>query len=220
MKLETLKVAARNSSGSANVGRLRAEGALPGVLYGGKQDPLSIQLDQREFTTMLHEHGGEHAVVQLEVEDDASQSTPALLKDVQHHPVRGHVLHVDFQRIRLDQRIVTRVRIRTIGQSIGVREGGILDHPIREVEVECLAGELPDEIVTDVSELNIGDSVHARDLVLPEGVTMLTRGDLTVAAVHAPRIVEEEVEAEGEEGEEGEGAEGEEGDEEAEKKEE
>jgi large subunit ribosomal protein L25 len=196
MELQTLKVKVRRALGKGPVGRLRASGAVPGVLYGGGQAPLHIEMNTRAFEHLLHSRSGEHAVVQLDVEDDSTLNTPALLKVVQHHVVRGHAVHADFMRIRLDQRIVTSVPIETHGQPVGVRDGGILDHVLREVEVECLALEAPDSIGVDVSELKIGESVHAGQLALPENVALLTDPVKTVVAVLAPRVIAEPTPAE------------------------
>jgi len=207
MQVLTLKAKTRPTSGKGAAHRLRAAGLVPSILYGGGQDPVRISLDQHEFDLLIH-HGrsGEHAVLQLEVEDQPELSTPALVKEVQHHPLRDTIIHADLLRIRLDQRIQTVVAIKLTGQPEGVVEGGILDRQLREVEVECLALDVPDAFVIDVSELHIGDSLHVSDIDIPENATLLTDPERPVAAVLAPRVeAEEEAEGEGEEAEEGEG---------------
>jgi len=179
------------------------------VLYGGKKDPVSIQLELRELERLLHSRSGEQAVVQLDMTDEPDLSCPALLKNVQHHPIRGDILHADFVRIRLDERITTLVPIELSGRARGVaEEGGVLDHQLRELEVECLALEVPELIAVDVTELSIGDSLHVSDIVVPANVTVVTEDDRAIVAVHAPRVIqaEEEEEAEAEAAEEGEGA--------------
>jgi len=200
MEPQSLKVTTREANGKGSARRLRAAGSVPAVLYGGGQGAVSIQMNARVFERLLHSHAGEHAVVQLEVENKPELSTPALLKLVHHHPVWGNVLHADFLRIRLDQRIVTRVPIRTQGQAQGVRDGGVLDHPLHEVELECLALEVPEAVVADVAALKIGESVTAGQLTLPDNVTLITDPEHTVAVVHAPRVVVEEAAEEAEEG--------------------
>ena len=135
-----------------------------------------------------------------------------MLKAVQHHPIRGEVLHADFMRIRLDERIQTVVPLVLAGQAKGLVEGGILDHQLRELEIECLALEVPEQITVDVSDLGIGDVIHVADVHVPATVTLLTGTDRAVVAVLAPRVVEEAAvseEVEAAEGEEGKGAEGE-----------
>ena len=192
MELQSLKASTRMAGGKGVARQARAQGALPAVLYGGDQGPVSLKLDLHQFDLLVHGRGGEHAIVQIEVQDEPAFSTPALLKAIQRHPARGNILHADFLRIRLDERIATIVQIRAVGQPIGVIEGGVLDQQLREVEVECLALEVPDEIVVDISGLHIGDSIHAGQLTPPENVTILTDPERPVVAVHAPRVVKEE----------------------------
>lgn len=190
MKVETLRVATRQDTGKGAAYRLRQTGQVPAVLYGGNAAPVSLRLDRREFEQLLHRHTSEHALVQLEVADGPELSCPALVKAVAHHPVRGDIVHADFQRIRLDQRITTMVPIVLTGHAVGVtQEGGIMDHQLRELQVECLALEVPDQIEMDVTELHIGDSLHVADLVAPANLAIVTDPERTVVAVHAPRVV-------------------------------
>ncbi|NIA15503.1 MAG: 50S ribosomal protein L25 [Nitrospiraceae bacterium] len=209
-KMQSLKAQTRKASGSGDARRARHAGTLPASLYGGGQDPASVSVDLHEFDVLIHHsRAGEHAILQLDFDDQPELNSPVLVKAVQHHPLTGYMVHADFMRIRLDQRINTFVQVILTGQAEGVVEGGVLDHQLRELEVECLALEVPDEIVVDITGLNIGDSVHVGALQVPENVTVISDADRPVVAVHAPRVVEEEVEVEGEEGEEG--IEGEEG---------
>jgi len=166
------------------------------VLYGGDKEPLSLTLDKREFEKVLHGRGGEHAVVQITVSGSPETNCPALIKSVQHHPVRGEIVHADFLRIRLDERITTLVPIVLRGQAKGVVDGGVLDHQLRELEVECLALEVPEEIVVDVTDLALGDSIHVSAIQAPPNVKIVTEPDRTVAAVHAPRVLREAAAAE------------------------
>jgi len=209
MQILSLKTTTRPDTGKGAAHRLRATGLVPGVLYGGGQDPVGLCLDEREFDLLIH-HGrsGEHAILQLEFEDQPDLNTPVLVKEVQHHPIRDTVIHVDFFRIRLDERIQTAVPVELTGQAAGVVEGGVVDHQLRELEVECMALEVPEVIQVDVSALNIGDGLHVSDITVPENVTVLTEPDRPVAAVLAPRlVVEEAAEEAAEEGEEGEAGE-------------
>lgn len=202
MELQALKVAKRTAGGSSVAGRTRRTGVVPAVLYGGAQEPVAISVNLRAFDALIHHsRGGEHAIVKLEVEGAPELDTPALLKAVQHDPLRGVALHVDFLRIRLDERIETIVPIRLVGQAPGIAEGGVLDHQLRDLEVECLALEVPEEIVVDVSNLHMNESIHVAQLPVPENVTVLSDADRPVVAVHPPRVVKETTA-------EGEGAEG------------
>jgi large subunit ribosomal protein L25 len=201
MELQQLKASLRDGAGTGIARETRRGGDVPGIVYGGGADPVNIRLDQREFVSLLHGKRGEHAVVQLEVDGKPDLNTPAVIKEVQHHPVIGTVIHADFQRIRLDEKIITPVAVALQGQPVGVVDGGILDHQLREVEVECLATSIPEELPVDVTGLAIGDSVHVSDLVAPEGVEILTDSARTLAAVLVSRITKaaEEEEAAAEE---------------------
>ena len=192
MELRTLKATTRQTVGKEAAGKTRKGGAIPAVLYGGGEPPLSLTVDARQFELLIH-HGrsGEHAIVQLDVEDNPAINTPALVKAVQHHPMRGSAVHADFLRIRLDQRITTVVPIRLVGQAPGIIEGGVMDLQLREVEVECLALEVPESIDVDVSELHLNDSFHVAQLKAPEGLAILSDPERTVVAVHTPRVVKE-----------------------------
>jgi large subunit ribosomal protein L25 len=197
MEIQSLKAATRETAGKKSARDARNAGALPGVLYGGGQTPVSLVVNRREFEVAVHRsRGGEHAILRLEMEDKPELSTPVLIKAVQHHPLRGDFVHADFLRIRMDERIVTIVQVRLQGQAPGLGEGGILDHQMREVEVECLALDVPEEVVVDVSGLHIGDSVRLDAVKFPENVTVLTETDRPVVTIHAPRVVKEEVVAE------------------------
>lgn len=199
MELQTLKAATREQRGKGAAGRERKAGRVPSILYGGGGESVSLRLDAREFDRLIGS-GGVHAIVQLEVEDQPDLSSPAMLKAVHHHPVRGEVMHADFQRIRLDERITTIVSLELVGQCKGAVEGGVVDFQLREVEVECLALEVPEKIAVDISELGIGDSVHVEQLQAPANVTIVTDPARSIVAVHAPRVIktaeEEAAEAE------------------------
>jgi len=196
MELQSLKVMTRRADGSSGARQTRRTGIVPAVLYGGGKGPASICVNLRAFESLIHHsRGGEHAIVRLEVEDAPELDTPALLKDVQHDPLRGGVLHADFLRIRLDERIETVVPIRLVGLAPGIAESGVLDHQLRDLEVECLALDVPEEIVVDVSNLHMNDSIHVSELVVPSNVTVLSDLDRPVVAVHPPRVIKETVEA-------------------------
>jgi large subunit ribosomal protein L25 len=209
MDILKLNVTARGNAGKGPARQARLAGSIPGVLYGGGKDPASISINLREFDHLIHGSGSEHAVVELQCDDDAVNG-PALIKAVQHHPVRHTVMHADFQRIRLDESIKTVVPVELIGRAVGVIEGGVLDHTLRELEVECKALEVPDVLQFDISGMKIGDIVHVSDMTIPENITVLTDMDRTLATVHQPRVTgaaagaEEGEEAEAEAAAEGE----------------
>lgn len=204
MQPKSLHARTRQASGKCGARELRGKGAVPAILYGGDGAPVSVAVDSRQFGSVVHGRGGEHAIVQLDIEDQPELSSPALVKDVQHDPIHGEIVHADFMRIHLDRRITTVVSVRLEGHAAGVLQGGILDQNLRNVEVECLALDVPDEIVVDVTELKMGESIHVRELRTSENVTILTAQERTVVSMLVPRVVKEEIEGEAEEAAEGE----------------
>ncbi len=202
MEILKLKVVPRESSGKGPARQARMKGSIPGTLYGGGKEPASVSVNLREFGHLIQEAGGEHAVVELQC-DDANVSGPALVKGVQHHPVRNTFMHADFQRINLDENIKTVIPIVLIGRAVGQVEGGVLDHTLRDIDIECKALEVPEQIEYDITEMAIGDRIHLSDLTLPDSITVLTEMTRTVATIHQPRVVATTEEGEGEEGEEG-----------------
>jgi large subunit ribosomal protein L25 len=209
MELQNLAVSTRSERGKGPARRVRTTGMVPAVLYGEAKDTVVLTVDAKTLDLLLHGKQGAHAIVQLDIADDPDQSGPAIMKEIQYHPVRGQVIHADFMRIDMAKKIQTAVPIVIEGRSAGVIEGGLLDHQLRELEVECLALDVPESITVDVTELEIGDSLHVSDLMdkVADNITVLTKLERAVVAVHAPRVVEEETAdtLEGEEGEEGEG---------------
>jgi large subunit ribosomal protein L25 len=194
--------------GSAESRRLRRQGLFPGVLYG-KDSPVAITIPERDLRNALTGAGGLNAVLDVVVEGGATHSS--VLKEYQLDKVRGTVTHVDLQEVRLDQPIHATVPLHVIGESVGTKEGGVLNQMLTELNVEALPMEVPASLDFDVSDLRLGDSAHLSQVVLPDGVTLLDDGDIVFVAVTQPtREVEPEEGAEGEEGVEGEAAEGEE----------
>jgi large subunit ribosomal protein L25 len=191
-----LTVTKRTTTGMRPVRRLRLEGWVPGVVYGRDMQPLSIQVNDRELSRLLHSASGEHTLVTLKMADGQSWEKPALVQDVQHHPVDGHVLHVDFHAIVLTERIKIKIPIELKGEPVGVKqEGGILEHFLREIEIECLPTEIPAHVEFDVSELKIGDTIHVKDLAAPAGAKILTDPEGAIASVQLPKVEKPEEEA-------------------------
>ena len=192
-----LRADERSEAGKGASRRLRGAGRIPAVVYGPEIQPVNCSVDQRDFATVVNEYG-RNAIVTLNVGgSDEGHST--ILKEVQHNSLSGQVLHVDFHRISLTERIVVEVPIRAEGTPVGVRnDGGILEQLLHEVEVECLPTEIPGEILFDVSDLSIGDSVHVFDLTVSREVTLVTDGDRSVFVLVPPtvRAADEEEEEE------------------------
>ena len=209
-----LELQARSPEGSRSARRMRREGLVPGVIYGGGEDPQPFTVDARILRNKLA-----HAAQVIEVAIEGA-STNVLIKDVQRHPVRGEAIHVDLLRVRMDQTIHATVPIEFLGaeEGPGVAEGGIFNQELREVNIEALPGDIPDSIQYDVSGLEMNATVTLSAVTAPERVTLLDDLEETVIATITPRTqepVEEEIETEtelvGEDGEPIEPAEGEEG---------
>src|SRR6266404_6055585 len=193
-----LKVEPRSATGRSAARRLKARGIVPAVVYGGKQKSQSLQVSARDINAMLSHASGENILVELEIAGEKSTRT-ALLQEVQHSPVGGAVLHVDFHAISMDEKIQADVPLEGLGVATGVKNfGGLLEQNLRALAIECLPRDLPDKITVDVSALNIGDSIHVRDIKLPSGVIAKVQPDLTAFSVMAPVIEEEPVAAEAE----------------------
>jgi large subunit ribosomal protein L25 len=191
-----LKAEARSGTGRSAARKLKARGIVPAIIYGGKDEPRALQLGVRDINAMLSHASGENILVELEITDEKS-SRMALVKEIQHAPVSGDVLHVDFHAVSMDQTIQADVPVEAIGVPNGVKNfGGLLEQNLRSLAVECLPRDLPDRITVDVSALNIGDSIHVRDIRLPAGVTAKVQSDLTAFSVLAPVVEEEPVAAE------------------------
>jgi large subunit ribosomal protein L25 len=216
-KSTALTVARRETSGSRSVRRLRRQGFVPGVVYGGGDEPVSFQVQSRELRTAL-----QHAGAVLDLSVDGAQSTPVVLKELARHPVSGDTLHVDLLRVRLDRPIQSTVMLELLGaeSAPGAREGGVLEHVTRELTVEALPNDIPDSIQHDVSEMQIGDTVTLDAVQAPSRVQLLDDPETVIATLTPPRLQTEEeeieqetevvgegeAEAEGESGGEGESA--------------
>ena len=193
-----LKAEPRTNVGRSAVRKLRARGLIPAVIYGGKNEPQALQVAAREINNMMSHASGENVLVELEIAGEGSTRT-ALVQEVQHSPVGGEIRHVDFHAISMDQMIQAEVPLEATGTAVGVKTfGGLLEQSLRVLAIECLPADLPDRITVDVSQLNIGDSIHVRGIQLPSGVTAKAQPDLTAFSVVAPVVEEEPVAAEAE----------------------
>ncbi len=201
-----LEAQERESSGSSATARLRRDGFIPGVLYGRGKTPHAIAVPERELRSALSGPHGRHAILDVVLQGQTSHAS--ILKDYQVDPIRGRITHFDLHEVRLDQAITAQVAIELVGESPGVKQGGVLSALVREVNVEALPLEIPDRIVLDIGASEIGATLRVADLVAPDGAKILDDPDTVVVTVAAPRVeVEEEVPeelAEGEEAPEGE----------------
>jgi large subunit ribosomal protein L25 len=186
-----LTATTRGSVGKANR-RIGGEGLLPAVVYGTGHAAQAIAVDRHTFEQLLHGNITS-SLVKLTVDDD--KPINVIVKSVQHDVIKGNVLHVDFWAIKMDQMITTVVPVHFIGDSPGVRIGGVMTHNVQQIHVESLPTSMPDFLEADVSTLEIGDSLHVSDLVPVEGVTVLDAPEEIIASVVAPKVEEVEEEA-------------------------
>jgi large subunit ribosomal protein L25 len=206
-----LKAEPRTKLGSRNAGRIRREGLLPAVVYGLEFDTLSVTVPARELDHALHSESGANTLITLKL--DGQEDALALARQIQRHPTRNELVHVDFVRVRRDVAVAAEIPLTIEGEPPGVKEGGILEQLFFTITVEALPGNIPTSISVDVSHLALGDQLRVADLPIPPGVAVQHEPDELVAQISIPRgLEEEEAEAaEAAEGEEGEGVEGEEG---------
>src|ERR1700758_1810050 len=184
--------------GRSAVRKLTARGLIPAVIYGGDNKPQPLQVTARDINAMMSQASGENVLVELEIAG-AGPSRTALVQEVQHSPVKGDIRHLDFHAISMDQMIEVEVPLEPNGTAVGVKTfGGLLEQSLRALAIECLPGDLPDRITVDVSQLNIGDSIHVRDIQFPSGVTAKVQLDLTAFSVLTPVVEEEPVAPEAE----------------------
>jgi large subunit ribosomal protein L25 len=188
-----LKAHKRTVVGRNAIKQIKHEGLVPGVIYGGTDEPVNLQVSFRELSSVLAHASSEHVLVDLEIVDgSASTNRLALIQEVQHHALKRDILHVDFHAVSRTEKITSEVPIETTGEALGVRTfGGLLEHSLRTLEVECFPQDLPDLIQVDVSNLNVGDTLHVRDIQLPVGVEAITDADLTVVSIVESRVGEE-----------------------------
>ena len=216
-----LKVSAREPGGSRSARRLRRTGDVPGVVYGGGDEPLAFQVSARDLRQVLQSAG---AVLDLAIGD--SQASPVVVKDLVRHPITGDTVHLDLLRVRLDVKIQATVVLELTGaeDSPGVRDGGVLEQITRELTIEALPTDIPDSLTHDVSAMQINDTLTLDALTPPSTVTFVDDPETVIANLSPPKLQlesedeiesETEVVGEGEEGAEGEGEEGEGGDAEA-----
>lgn len=168
--------------------RLRRTGSIPGVLYGGGSEPKAIAVDPKQINRILHSESGHNTIIDVSLD---GQQAKAMIVDWQHEPIKGHLLHVDLKRIAMDKVLQISVPIQLKGEAPGVKtEGGVLDFVLREIEIECLPGDIPSSIECDISQLVFGQGVRVSDLARSEKVKFLTESNLLVAHIVA---IKEEV---------------------------
>ena len=193
MKSVPLKAFPRSLVKRGSVKKLRASGRVPATIYGRQIKPQNLELNTLEICDLINHSVSENLLVDLAVENDAKAKRLALVQEIQHHPISGKVLHVDFHEVAEDEKVTVNVPLETTGEAAGVKAGGNLEHTVHKLKVRCLPKDLPDQILVDVTILEIGKSFHLGDIKAPAGVEIIGDKHITVIAVTAPRAEEEVV---------------------------
>lgn len=185
----TLDVKPRTETGKGPASRYRAAGLVPAVLYGPSVEPVSLLVDAKQMSQALHTEAGGNVLINLKVDGQSRLTVP---REIQRHPIRGTILHVDFVNVARDQKISAHVPVHLVGESHGIKEGGVLDQHTHEVEVEAFPTDVPTAIEVDITALRIGETLHVADIKAPSGVEVLTPADQMLAAVIEARVTDVE----------------------------
>jgi large subunit ribosomal protein L25 len=194
MKRTSMKVTKREETGKRHGRALRRQGLIPAVVYGADGPSVPVKLDEKDFRALLRA-GAAQAIVDLNIEG-ADETTLAIIKEIQYDALGDDIQHVDFLRITAGKPIQVTIPVTATGRSEGEKEGGIVEHLTREVRVECLPQDIPENVTFDISNMGLGDSMHLRDVVAPSGVTFLDSLDTALVVVKTPRMARAEVIAE------------------------
>jgi len=176
--------------------KLRDAGRIPATIYGRQTQPLNLELDAREMGDLMHDSASENVLVDLSVKDDAKAKRLALVQEVQHHPLSGKIIHVDFHEVSENEKVIVQVPVETVGEAVGVKTGGgVLEHVLFKLKVRGLPKDLPEQIVIDVSALELGRAIHIGEVKVPAGIEILGGKNIPVVAVAVPRTEAEEAAA-------------------------
>jgi len=193
MKSVNLNAFPRTLARRGGVKKLRTAGRIPAIIYGRQAQPQNLEVSAKEMEDLIHHSISENLLVDLAVKDDARPKRLALVQEVQHHPLSGKVLHVDFHEIAENEKVTVMVPVETEGEAEGVKtEGGVLEHVLFKIRARGLAKDIPEQITVDVSHLKIGEAIHLGEIKAPAGVEIVGDKQIPVIAVAAPRTEEEE----------------------------
>ncbi len=188
----TIEAQIRTKLGTNECRRLRKAGKLPAVVYGHQQDPVHISFDAKTINDLLHSH-----VRVLDVRTDDGKSEHCLVKELQWNHLGNKIVHLDMTRIDINERVTVEVELTFVGDAVGLKTAGaFMEHPATSLEIECLASQIPDAIKVDVSGMNVDEAISAAEVTLPEGMTLVSDGELVVASI-AIAVAEPEPEEEG-----------------------
>jgi large subunit ribosomal protein L25 len=193
LEIFELNATERKSTGKGPARAIRRQGLIPGVLYGPKTEPILLTVAPFDLDRIYKESGSEHVILNLTIKNGGTRNKTAMIKELQTTPVSSQYLHVDFYEISLEQEVTVKVPVELTGKSKGVESGGFVQLVRYELEVCCLPVDIPDKIQFDVSDLDIGDSIHVEDIQVSDKVKLLYDTNFTVATVVAPTVEEEEI---------------------------
>jgi large subunit ribosomal protein L25 len=193
MKSVALNAFPRTLGRRAGAKKLRSDGRIPAVIYGRQAQPQNLEVNSKEMEDLIHHSISENLLVDLAVKDDSRPKRLALVQEVQHHPLDGKVLHVDFHEIAENEKVTISIPVESTGEAEGVKtDGGVLEHVLFKIKVRGLAKDIPEVITVDVSHLKIGEAIHLGDIPAPSGVELVGDKHISVISVAAPRTEEEE----------------------------
>lgn len=180
-----LKASLRQDTGKQAVKKMRKDGQVPAVVYHRGEEPVSITVADKEISRIIHSAAGENVLINLTIDKEKkAKARSVIIKEIQHHPMKRSILHVDFNEISLTEKIIVEVEVVAQGEPIGVKQdGGTLDHPLRMVKIQCLPTDIPKHIDVDVTGLKLNDSVHVRDLKVSDKIKILNDPDILLLQV-------------------------------------
>lgn len=193
MEIKEIYAWRRDELGKEKVKKMRKKGLIPAVLYGAGKTGIPLSVSLREFTKLLHAHGGGNLLLNIRfVDNDNENVRTALIREIQYNPVRDAAIHLDFQEVSMDKEITIRVPVVLTGEAVGVKEqGGIIEMILREIEITCLPSQIPDKVVVDVSALRIGDSILVKDLSLSSELVIKEDPEQAIVTMSSPKAEEE-----------------------------
>jgi len=196
MKQVTLSAIKREKTGKETAKKLRRQGLVPAIIYGPHFDPLPIAVKFSELESILHKYKGETLLFNLEINNGQTSKVQAILKEYQIHPVTDKIIHLDFLAIKEGETITLDIPLEFIGRPVGLTRGGVLEILMHELTIECLPANIPDKIQVDISNLDVGDVLHVKDIQVPEGVKVVDDPEETVVTIVAEEAGAAEEEAE------------------------
>lgn len=192
MEQINVKASLRDAKGKQQVKKLRSQGFVPAVVYHRGEEPVSIALETKSISKIIHDAAGENVLINLSVEKEKKKSRLAIIKEVQYEPVKRQILHIDFNEISANEMITVEVEVVPHGEPVGVKtDGGVMDHPTRTLKIQCLPLDIPKHIDVDVSHMGLNSFFHVKDLKVSEKIKVLTDAEVLLFHVKTPAVADE-----------------------------